>query len=83
MPTTATTATVHEAFVAVAPEIDDELRALATDVDVWAELQLDSMDHLAVIENLSAAIGIDIPEADYPELITLDAIHRYVEQHAS
>lgn len=82
MPTTATAATVHEAFVAVAPEIDDELRDLPTDVDVWAELQLDSMDHLAVIEHLSTAIGQDIPESDYPELITLEAIHRYVEQRA-
>ena len=80
MSTTATATAVHEAFVAVAPEIEDELRDLPTDVDVWAELQLDSMDHLAVIEHLAAAIGSDIPEADYPELITLAAIHRYVEQ---
>lgn len=70
---------VHEAFVAVAPELSDELHMLDPDVDVWVELQLDSMDHLSVVENLSRVIGRDIPEADYPELLTVAAIRRYVD----
>lgn len=70
--------TVHAAFVAVAPELDEELSQLDPEADVWLELQLDSMDHLAVIEQLSGAIGRDIPESDYPELISVAAIRRYL-----
>lgn len=70
---------VDAAFLAVAPEIGDELADLDSHADVWHELQLDSMDHLSVMERLSAAIGRDIPESDYPRLLTLDAIRRYVD----
>lgn len=78
MPST-TSQTVRDAFVAVAPEVEDELDDLDPQVDVWNELQLDSMDHLSVMENLSRLIGRDIPESDYPQLLTLDAIERYVD----
>ena len=37
------------------------------------------MDHLSGMENLSRAIGRDIPESDYPHLLTLDAMRRYVD----
>ncbi len=79
VPTPLTIETVRSAFDAVAPEAGEVLVTLDPDADVWEALQLDSMDHLAVVERLAQAIGRDIPESDYPQLLTLAAIHRYVD----
>lgn len=60
----------------IAPEVQaDELvrdRALREQVD------LDSMDWLNVIVGLHQRFGIDIPEADYAALVSLDAIVAYL-----
>ncbi len=62
----------------VAPELEQELSELDRDTDLWQELQLDSMDHLSVMTRLAAATGLEIPERDYPTLLTLNAISHYV-----
>ena len=60
----------------IAPEVEEgELvasRALRDQVD------LDSMDWLNVIIGLHERFGVDIPEADYAKLTTLDAIVAYL-----
>jgi acyl carrier protein len=60
----------------IAPEAD--LGALAPDVPFREQLDLDSMDLLNVVVGLHAAVGVDIPEADYPKLATLDACVTYL-----
>lgn len=62
----------------VAPELEDELPELDHHVDLWTELQLDSMDHLAVMTRLSEQTGREIPERDYPRLTTVDALRAYL-----
>ena len=67
---------VIAAVQAIAPEIDanalDPARRLRDQVD------LDSMDWLNVIVGLHERFGIEIPEADYARLATLDAIVAYL-----
>jgi len=67
---------VISAIQAVAPEVDastlDSTRRLRDQVD------LDSMDWLNVIVGLHERFGIEIPEADYARLATLDAIGTYL-----
>jgi acyl carrier protein len=60
----------------IAPEAD--LAALRPDVPFRDQLDLDSMDLLNVVVGLHAAVGVDIPEADYPKLATLDACVTYL-----
>lgn len=72
--------TVTEAICDVAPELAEELGELDAGADVWTELGLDSMDHLSVMERLSAALGRDVPESDYPALLTLAAMREYVAE---
>jgi acyl carrier protein len=64
----------------VAPEIDPTQlsgsRALRQQVD------LDSMDWLNVIIGWHKRFGIDIPEAHYARLTTIDAVVQYVAQAA-
>ena len=60
----------------VAPEAD--LTSLAPDVSFREQLDLDSMDILNFVVGLHAALGVEIPEADYPRLATLDACVEYL-----
>ncbi len=71
--------TVLEAIARVAPDVEPELADLDPTVDLWNELQLDSMDRLSVLSQLAAATGIEIPERDAAGLTSLDAIVAYVE----
>jgi acyl carrier protein len=71
-------ALVRSALVEVAPELEPELADLDPDVDLWRELELDSMDHLSVMTRLSEATGREIPERDYPKLRSLRSISDYL-----
>ena len=62
----------------IAPEVEaDELRG---DRPLRKQVDLDSMDWLNVIVGFHERFGIDIPEADYAKLVTIDAIATYVAQ---
>jgi acyl carrier protein len=69
-------AAVLRALGDVAPEAD--LAALRPDVPLREQLDLDSMDVLNFVVGLHAALGVDIPEADYPRLATLDGCVQYL-----
>lgn len=59
----------------IAPEIDpSELHA---DVPLRRQVDLDSMDWLNVLIGIHEDLGIDIPEADYAKLVTLDDLVAY------
>ena len=54
-----------------------------TDRDDLAEtLDLDSMDHLAVIERIGERLGVEVPERDYPYLRTLGDAVTYLAERA-
>ncbi len=69
---------ILSAIADVAPELESELADLDHDVDFWMELQLDSMDHLAVMTRLSEQTGVDIAERDYPRLTTVTALRDFL-----
>lgn len=62
----------------IAPEVADE--PLVPDRALRDQVDLDSMDWLNVMVGLHQRFGIDIPEADYRQLSTLDALVAYIEQ---
>jgi acyl carrier protein len=62
----------------VAPEVDSA--QLSATRPLRAQVDLDSMDWLNVIIGWHKRFGIDIPEADYAQLTTLEAIERYVRE---
>jgi acyl carrier protein len=69
---------ILSAIADVAPELEPELADLDHDVDFWIELQLDSMDHLAVMTRLSEQTGVDIAERDYPRLTTVSSLRDFL-----
>ena len=69
-------ATVLRALGEIAPEAD--LATLAPDIGLRDQLDLDSMDVLNFVVGLHAALGVEIPESDYPKLATLDGCVDYL-----
>jgi acyl carrier protein len=69
-------ATVLRVLGDLAPEADPA--ALKPDVDLREQLDLDSMDVLNFVVGLHAALGVEIPEADYPKFATLDGGIEYL-----
>jgi acyl carrier protein len=69
-------ATVLRVLGDIAPEAD--LAAVRPDLEFREQLDLDSMDVLNAMIGLHEALGVDIPEADYPKLATLDGCVEYL-----
>ncbi|OGQ17019.1 MAG: hypothetical protein A2138_09110 [Deltaproteobacteria bacterium RBG_16_71_12] len=65
-----------DAIGAVAP--DARGSAIPGDADVRDQLELDSMDFLRVLVGLKERLGVDVPEADAPRLVTLDGAVAYL-----
>ena len=68
--------TVLQALATVAPEARS--LPLAPTVSLRDQLDIDSMDFLNFVIAIHRKIGVDIPEADYPALMTLDGAVRYL-----
>jgi len=69
-------ATVLRVLGDIAPEAD--LASLEPGVDLREQLDLDSMDILNFVVGLHTALGVDVPEADYPKFATLDGGVEYL-----
>jgi acyl carrier protein len=67
---------VIQAILAIAPEV--EAGELRHDRLLRDQVDLDSMDWLNVIVGFHERFGVDIPEADYAKLTTLDTISAYL-----
>ncbi|GLQ79582.1 hypothetical protein GCM10007881_31010 [Mesorhizobium huakuii] len=62
----------------IAPETDPS--ALAGHEDIREALDIDSMDFLNFVIALHQRTEIEIPEADYPKLFTLNGVAAYLSQ---
>ncbi len=60
----------------IAPEIDPA--RIDPQVDLREQIEIDSMDFLNFVIGVHERTGVEIPEADYPRLVALDALVDYV-----
>jgi len=74
-------AAVMEAVRAVAPEAD--FATLRPDASLREQLDIDSFDFLNVLIELDKRLGIDIPESDYGQVGTLDAMLAYLARRVA
>ena len=61
----------------IAPEID--VASVNPKADLREAMDIDSMDFLNFITAIHHRLGIDIPELDYPKLVTLAGSIAYLE----
>jgi acyl carrier protein len=57
---------------------DEDLTNIKPDVRLRDQLQLDSMDFLDIVMELRKRHGIEVPEADYMQLASLDSCAEYL-----
>ena len=67
---------VLEIIADIAP--DEDLSNVKPDVRLRDQLQLDSMDFLDIVMELRKRHSIEVPEADYMQLATLDSCAAYL-----
>jgi acyl carrier protein len=68
---------VQEELSNIAPEID--LTGVEPTADLREAIDIDSMDFLNFITAVHRRTNIDIPEIDYPKLVTLAGIFAYLD----
>lgn len=64
----------------IAPEIDPT--SVDHHLDLTEQLDLDSMDYLNWLLGISEAAGIEIPQRDVSEFLTIEGAATYVVEHA-
>jgi len=80
MTTTTVEAAIRTAIVRVAPEAD--LTVLDPDESLRAALDLDSLDFLAVLENVARLTLVTIPESSYATVDSWRGLVDFVRDHA-
>jgi len=70
-------AVVREELGNIAPEVD--LATVGSTADLREALDIDSMDFLNFITAIHHRLGVNVPELDYPKLVTLDGAVKYLE----
>lgn len=75
---------IRQAFIDslldIAPEAD--IGSVKQSRPLRAQLDIDSFDFLRVLERFHERTGIDVPEADYPKMETLDGAVAYLRGRA-
>lgn len=72
---------VLAAIAKIAPDVD--VGNLPDDVDFREEAELDSIDFLGVLNTVRDTTGIEVPESDYPQIITIAGFADYLAAHAA
>jgi acyl carrier protein len=74
-------AAVFGALTGIAPEVDPP--SLRRDVPLRDQVDLDSFDYLNFMIALHQATGVEVPEADYPKLTTVNSAVDYLAQRVA
>jgi len=69
-------AAVLRVLMRIAPEADPA--QLKPDLSLREQLDIDSMDFLNFAIGLHEEFHVDVPEADYPKLLTIDGCVNYL-----
>jgi len=69
-----------EELTRIAPDIDPA--TVGDDEHIQEDLELDSMDVLNLVTALHERFGVDIPEAEYPQIATVALAVAYLSAKA-
>lgn len=75
-----TTQEVKTALIDIINEIvpDEDVNNMKPDIPFRDQIELDSMDFLDIIMEIRKRYRLEVPEADYPQLTTLDSSVAYL-----
>jgi acyl carrier protein len=67
---------IRDAIYLIAPDVDPSM--IPDDIDFREAAGLDSMDFLNVLAEVAAVTGIEVPEADYGAITTIERLAGYL-----
>lgn len=67
-----------DVLAGIAPEADFD--SLEPNKPYREQLDLDSMDFLSLLDAIETRTGVNIPEADYRKVLTLDGLIAYLQE---
>ena len=67
--------TIIEQILEIAPEIEEE--EIEPNENIQRSLEIDSFDFLKILTALNDQLGIEVPEADYGKVDTLENMANY------
>jgi acyl carrier protein len=70
---------IVEELVNVAPDL--EANDIGDEEHLLDDIGIDSMDFVNLLSALQARLGIILPEIDYPRMISVAAIQKYLDEH--
>jgi acyl carrier protein len=71
---------IYSVLGEIAPEVDAS--TVDESVDLTEQLDLDSMDYLNWMLGINAETGIDIPQRDVSQFLTIDGAVGYLVAHS-
>ncbi len=71
---------VRNAVISIISDIapDEDLSQIQDDVNLRDQFDLDSMDFLDIVMELRKRFNLEVPEADYPKLVTMNSCVEYL-----
>ena len=72
---------IIDKILEIAPDIDEA--DIFPDKHIQRSLEIDSFDFLKILTALNEVLGVEIPEADYAKVDTLDHMTDYFAQRIS
>ena len=72
---------IFDVLADIAPEVDRA--SVADNLDLTEQIDLDSMDYLTWMIGISEKIGMDIPQSDVSNFMTIDGAVSYLVGHAA
>lgn len=73
--------TIIDQIVEVAPDIDEN--DIIPDKNIQRSLEIDSFDFLKILTALNEVLGVEVPEADYSQVDTLDHMTDYFAKRSA
>lgn len=73
------TRTIIEQILEIAPDIDES--EIKIDANIQRSLEIDSFDFLKILTSLNEKIGVEVPEADYAKVDTVENMTEYFSEH--
>jgi len=71
-------AAIIEQILEIAPDIDEA--DILPDKNIQRSLEIDSFDFLKILTALYEVLGVEVPEADYAKVDTLEHMTEYFEE---
>jgi acyl carrier protein len=67
--------TIIEQILIIAPDVEDEF--IPSDKNLQISLEIDSFDFLRLLTAMNEQLGVEVPEADYGKVDTLNRMADY------